>query len=163
MRPLILPLALVPTSCVVASTPVFQEIDDCPPSFLLNEAVPAVKRIFKIDTTANPFQFDASVPLRSCATAKQYKGRVFIDNHLYGEIGIDANGDPTRKPTAVLVPLTGSSPGCHVIELLASTDYAPDTTFRTPLKQGDLASIAWFIDIEQPGAPAHTLEGSACE
>jgi hypothetical protein len=152
VRPLLIPLSMAPASCVVTSTPVFQETDDCPPDFRINEASPPSDAVFRIDTTATvPLEFNATVPLRSCALAKVYKGRIFLDGHIYTEIDIPATGESTRAPTPINV--AGLSLGCHTVQVYASTAFAPDTTFKTPVKQGDLATINWFLYVFQSGAP----------
>lgn len=166
MRPLLVPLALVPASCVVVTTPTYQEVDDCPPNILSAEASPPANKVVRIELSTDGTRladFAGSVTVRSCATAKPYKGRVFLDGRLYNEIVILPKGESTRDPTSVGVVLEGLAPGCHLIELVVSTDWVADLLFRTPFKQGDVDNIAWFIDIEAPGTAAHTLVGSPCE
>ncbi len=161
VRPLVLAAGLVPTSCVVTSTPAFQEQEDCPPFFSSSQATPPANRMVTILTTATPFEFSGTVPLRSCALAKVYKGRVFVDGKLYGEVDVPANGESTRDAITGSVALQGSAslPGCHTIEFLASTAFVPDTVFRTPVKQDDLASLTWYVNIQPPGGPSSTVDG----
>ena len=142
--------------CVVTTAPTFTDQPDCPPSFVPNEAIPAVNKPVTIDATDPTAEFVATVPLRSCAITKVYDSRYFLDGNIYKFSAIDPTGDTVRS-TTIRVPFLNVAPGCHRIELLATTAFLAGED-RTPQTQGDLAYIVWFVDvIDGAGGASSTL------
>ncbi len=150
--------ALLP-GCVVTTAPSYNDQPDCPPSFIPSEADPPVnvpKTIFANDPTA---EFVGTVALRSCAVTKTYAARYFLDGNIFKFGVIDPTGDTTRS-TTFHVPFLNVAPGCHRVELLATTAFLA-TEFRTPQTQGDLAYIVWFVDVKD-GASGSSSTLASC-
>ncbi len=141
--------------CVVTTAPTFTDQPDCPPSFVPSEASPPINHPVQIDATDPSAKFVATVPLRSCAVTKTYDSHYFLDGQVFPN-KIDPNGTDTRS-TTITVPFLNVAPGCHRIELLATTAFMAGD-LRTPQTQGDLAYIVWFIDvINGPSGASSTL------
>ena len=144
-------------SCVVTSTPTFQEPDNCPPIFLASRVDPSIQRIVVIDPTASLPEFRATVPLVSCGLAKVFEGRVFIDGRIVLIQRLEPNGDSLRYVTLDL-PVVGSlSQGCHRVELLASSAFVPGES-AVPVSQDDLADVGWFVNVRASTSPDHPIE-----
>jgi hypothetical protein len=141
------------SGCVVASTPTFKEPDDCPPYFVPDEASPSLRTIPVI--SAGNTEFKAQVPMKSCAVATAFEGRIFVDNALVSPVSVDATGNETRTVSFDL-PMAAYAPGCHSVELLATSAFSP-VDFRTPRKPGDLASILWWVAVVQDGTDVSLL------
>ncbi|MEO7092234.1 MAG: hypothetical protein ABI175_03215 [Polyangiales bacterium] len=150
MRPLLAPLTLIPASCVVTSTPVFQEQLDCPPSFIIQEAEPPYNKVKIVNAGTSEFR-DVAVTLRSCALTQEYETRTFLDGRVVDFRTFPATGESLRLERFPVPDLTGTAPGCHSLELLASSRFLSTTDQRTPAKQGDLTAIAWFFVLKAPG------------
>ncbi|GAC1546818.1 MAG: hypothetical protein NVS3B10_10750 [Polyangiales bacterium] len=144
-------------SCVVTSTPTFQEPDNCPPIFLASRVEPPIPRIVVIDPTASLPEFRATVPLVSCGLAKVFEGRVFIDGRIVLIQPLEPNGESLRYVNLRL-PVVGSlSQGCHRVELLASSAFVPGDP-AVPVRQDDLADVVWFVNVRAPTSPDHPIE-----
>lgn len=145
--------------CIVTSSPTYSGPEACPPAFLQNEAEPPVGEIRKYDVndSSTPFEFSASVSVRSCAVANTLPGRLFFDNNLAMAVPVIPNGSTTRTARFKLSFAGVKDYRCHKLEYLVTSEGFADTTdFRTPKKQGDLASIVWFVDVTD--GPWHTLD-----
>jgi hypothetical protein len=148
--------------CIVTSAPTYSAPDQCPPSFVQNEADPPVSEFKKFDATAKSLEFDATVSVRSCAVTKQLEGRLFFDNKLTNNVPVIPNGALERTASFKLA-LEPSSAKCHKIEYLVTSQgfSGSASDFRTPAVQGDLASIVWWIDItDGAGHSIDTCPGS---
>jgi len=122
------------------------EADHCPPFFVSTEALPTVSRVAVLDAVGTTADFSVSVPLESCAKASSYNARVFVDGHLYSENSVESSGKE-RRPASFTVALP---PGCHRVEVLATTAFAPSADLRTPQKADDLAEAVWFVAVRSP-------------
>jgi hypothetical protein len=159
----LLDLALVTTTvltaagaCVVNPTATqFSSQDSCPPYFLADQSTQATNVIDSIDPSQPGAKFTATVPIKSCAVAKNFVGRTFLDgqrNFFIQEDVFNATGTDQR-PATVTIPVLGTlSEGCHRIELYASSGFAPGDV-RAPATPGDLAYIVWFVYVHKPGDP----------
>lgn len=151
-------------SCVVNPAPTpFQDPTQCPPYFVPDQADPHINKFKIIDPSTGTAQFQASVPIKSCALSKQFIGRVFVDgNHssFIQETVFQPTGTDTRS-AIISVPISGSetlTEGCHIIELLASSAFAPGEV-RQPAQSGDLAYVVWFVYVHatKPGVTDTTI------
>ena len=157
LQTLLLVTLVVPGhACLVTSAPSYSAVE-CPPSFLNNEADPSVgePRKYDINDTTAPLEFSGTVPIRSCSVANKLFGRVFFDNNLAAQMEINETGTTIRTARLTL-PLKGKERRCHKIEFLVTNEWANGGDFRTPKKQGDLASIIWWIDVTD--GPWHSLD-----
>src|SRR5579859_5442351 len=67
-------------ACVVnPSASQFSSQDSCPPYFLVDQATQPTNVIEVIDPSQVGVSFTATVPIRSCAIAKNFIGRTFLD------------------------------------------------------------------------------------
>ena len=126
----------------------FQSPEDCPPYFVLTDALPHVDQIDVLSPTDD---LDLTVTLQSCALTTSYDARVFVDggSDIKAEVQIPSSTGITRDDNQIHVPLAGQlSAGCHRVELLASTAFVNG---RTPVRADDLAYIVWFVDVNEPG------------
>ena len=142
-------------ACVVnPSASQFSSQDSCPPYFLVDQAKPPTSAIKLIDPSTPDNEFTATVPIRSCAIAKPFIGRTFIDGQsiIIHEDVFGPNGTDTRNAN-ITIPVLGTvSDGCHRIELYASSGFAPGDV-RTPATLGDLAYISWFVYVHKASDP----------
>jgi hypothetical protein len=127
--------------CLVLSDPDFRGQDECLPSFETVDASPAVGTVFVLGSGSTEFR--PSVPVRSCALIKAYYAHVFVDGLIRTQLEIVPSGGEVRTFTA-LVDLSDVDPGCHTVEVLVSSGFAP-TSLRNPLRPGDLAYVAWSV------------------
>jgi hypothetical protein len=148
-------LAAMAGACVVNPTASqFSSQDSCPPYFLADQSTQPTNVIKTIDPTQPGAEFTATVPIKSCALAKNFIGRTFLDglNFFIQEDVFLATGADTR-PATITIPVLGTlSDGCHRIELYASSGFAPGDV-RAPATPGDLAYIMWFVYVHKPGDP----------
>jgi hypothetical protein len=154
----LLPVVLVPTvlgGCLVASDPDFRGQDECVPFFLTHEADPSTSETHRRpESTSDPEEFRASVPMRSCALTTDYEARVFVDNKLVDISQIPPTGGELRD-ISVLVDIAGLT-GCHTVELFISSNFAD---FKTPERSGDVAKVSWFV-FNDPATPVPECGGT---
>jgi len=128
-------------SCLVVSDPDFRGQEDCVPYFVTNEAEP----LLNVKTRVSTNRFDGNVPLRSCALAKTYELHVFLDGAQHSAPSVDPNGSDER-PVTIGVDLTSVQPGCHQVEIYASSKFdANDPRKADPDKPRDLAYLVWWF------------------
>jgi hypothetical protein len=143
-------------ACVVSPTAsTFSSQDSCPPTFAPDDSSTSTNYIVALDPSKVD-AFNASVPLRSCATTKDFVGRTFVDRQPFfvHEDSFLASGGDTRVAT-IGIPVAStalSNEGCHLVELYASSAFAVGD-LRTPATPGDLAYISWFVYTHTAGAP----------
>lgn len=135
----------VPTllgGCLVVSDPDFRGQDECVPFFLSYEADPSTSPAHRRpESPTDPAEFRATVPLRSCALTTDYTAHVFIDNVLRVIKKIPPTGSELRE-VSVLVDIGNEDPGCHLVEVFVSSNFAD---FKTPERPGDVAKIDWLF------------------
>ncbi len=127
--------------CVVVSDPDIRGQDTCVPFFLTHEADPSTSGAHRRpESSTDPAEFRASVPMSSCALTRDYETHVFVDDELVDISKIPPTGGELRT-ASVLVDISGLT-GCHRIELFVSTNFAD---FKSPERPGDVAKITWTI------------------
>jgi hypothetical protein len=143
------------TSCLVVSDPDFQGQEDCVPYALNHEADPELGSWINLvpDASATERTFRALIPISTCALAKEYTARVFIDNLLLKIIPVPPTGTE-RREVSVLVDIVniGLAPGCHKVELLVSGQFAAD--LRAPARPDDIAKAVWLFYDDPNVTPA---------
>jgi hypothetical protein len=97
--------------------------------------------------TPNEIRFEAEV--RDMDISQPLEGRVYFDNALQQERPIPAeldSPDPRRRFVSFNIPRSSIARGCHLVELLVSSDngFEPFPS-RTPLEAGDVGSAHWWI------------------
>ena len=147
-------------ACVVnPSASQFSSQDSCPPYFLADQASQPTNVIDIIDPSQPGVEFNATVPIQSCAIAKNFVGRTFLDgqkNFFIHEDVFLATGTDRRDAT-ITIPVAGTlSEGCHRIELYASSAFLAGDV-RAPATPGDLAYISWFVYVHKPSDPESSI------
>jgi hypothetical protein len=152
-------------ACVVNPTATqFSSADNCPPYILTDRAAPPTTQIavppVSDPTVASPsFQVD-SVPIQTCAEAKTFLGRIFLDGKsvIFQEFNIPPEVGSIRS-AKFSVPIVGTlGAGCHLVELYVSSAFTPGDV-RAPATPGDLATIAWFVYVHAPSDPDSPITG----
>jgi hypothetical protein len=144
-------------ACVVTTSPTFTDQPSCPPAFVASEATPSPNVPFVIDSSLASPSFEASVPLRTCAITKRFQVNTFLD----GVVTTGAS-DPTgaeERPTTVRQSFLGVAPGCHLVEVFASSAFDPPTS-RNPATAGDVAYVWWYVSV--PNADGSQASLSEC-
>lgn len=136
--------SLLLEACVVTTSPSFTDQPACPPSFVATEATPTVNVPFVIDTSAASPSFEATVPLRSCAITKKFQVNYFLDGVATSGT-VDPNGAEDR-PTTVRQSFLGVAPGCHLVEVFASSAFDAPAS-RNPVTPGDVAYVWWYVSV----------------
>jgi len=115
-----------------------------------------LNRIHKVDLSAAiggdgglPNEERFEVIVRDDDIAQRLEGRVYLDSVLLQERLIPAELDspePRRRTLSFDIPRSRLSVGCHLVELLVSSEngFEPFPS-RTPLEAGDIASAQWWI------------------
>ncbi len=115
-----------------------------------------LNRIIKVDLSATPGG-DAGIPneihfeaeVRDQNVDQQLLARIYFDNTLLRELPIPAildSADPGRRPVEFDVPRSGIARGCHLVELLVTSEggFEPFPS-REPREPGDIGSAQWWI------------------
>lgn len=144
-------------ACIVTTSPTFTDQPSCPPAFVASEATPAVNLPVVIDPTLTSPSFEASVPLRTCALTKRFQVNTFLDGVVTAGTSDPTGGE--ERPTTVRQSFLGVAPGCHLVEVFASTAFDPPNS-RNPATAGDVAYVWWYVSV--PNADGSHADLSLC-
>lgn len=138
MAALVPALGLVNGGCLALSEPDFRGQDECVPFFLTLGADPPLLNRTPIEKA----EFSGSVQMRTCALTKDYVAHVFLDGVPVLFTSVPPTGVELRT-VPVLVDISRSSPGCHIVELYVSSKFKDGTDFTKPERRDDIAYILW--------------------
>lgn len=103
----------------------------------------------------NDLRFEAEI--RDLDVAQALEARVYVDSELVVEYPIPPTidaADPRRRPFSFTISRTGIPPGCHLVELLVSSEsgfeFLPS---RNPREAGDIGSGQWWIAATSDAQP----------
>ena len=141
-------------SCLITSTPEFDEPTQTAPFLLPSSVDPDNRQVLRIEGD-NPLQFSAQVLSEDAGARVQVSllidygvrdelsGRVFQDNDPNNAaLNASTLADGPRRVSANFFPKR-LAPGCHTVTLMVSHEF--DFASGCPVRKADSSQLVWFV------------------